>query len=176
MAEAIRGGKPSCTRCAHNAGSSSCTTSHKATSCESNSDAAIILRNCCEKIAEAQFVRLRNCWMRSDKMRRTGCSEFGGDAASDEIRRKGFRHDARKSFAEKKAGGIFFGERECERAVVGRNKQQVASCALRRDKGRQRMMWATWLAEEGFTVLRRYFGSRYLKAWKSVISGARNGC
>lgn len=100
-------------------------------------------------------------------MRRTGCSEFGGDAASDEIRRKGFRHDARKSFAEKKAGGIFFGERECERAVVGRNKQQVASCALRRDKGRQRMMWATWLAEEGFTVLERYFGSRYLKAWEA---------
>lgn len=51
-------------------------TSHKATSCESNSNAAIILRQCCEKIAEAQFVRLRNCWMRSDKMRRTGCSEF----------------------------------------------------------------------------------------------------
>lgn len=50
---------------------------------------------------------------------------FGGDAASDEIRRKGFRHDARKSSPEKKAGGIFFGERECERAMVGRNKQQV---------------------------------------------------
>ncbi|KAL7785840.1 hypothetical protein V8C37DRAFT_393519 [Trichoderma ceciliae] len=57
-----------------------------------------------------------------------------------------FRHDARKSSPKKKVGGIFFGERECERTMVGRNMQQVP---LRQDKGRLRRKRRMWLAGGG---------------------------
>lgn len=54
-----------------------------------------------------------------------GCAAINENAASDESGRDAFRHDGKEAPPKKKVGGIFFGERECERTMVGRNTQQV---------------------------------------------------
>jgi hypothetical protein len=57
---------------------------------------------------------------------------------------------ARKKLPQKKVGGIFFGERECERAMVGRKPEQVpwtARDGLKVGKGRGAR--CGWLEEAG---------------------------
>lgn len=65
--------------------------------------------------------------MRRDAMRRKMQLETALEtAASDESGRNAFRHDGKEEAPpKKKVGGIFFGERECERTMVGRKPEQV---------------------------------------------------